>query len=161
MKSRREAPRRWPLVAAAAAITTLYIGCPAREEGDGAAASTGSFGKVSVAASAGSVASTASGGGAEASAASGAGGCASAPLYLGPAGWLDYTDWQCNGCRIYVPESAASLPLPLAWEACPAAPAGISCQTIAADWQLDNAKEVVGDAHFSIASGTQIGRAHV
>ncbi len=57
--------------------------------------------------------------------------------YPGPDGWVGYTDWQCNGCRLYVPASKASLPPPIAWEKCGASPGGIDCQSMVIDWTKD------------------------
>jgi hypothetical protein len=71
------------------------------------------------------------------SASSGAGGCDSVPQYPSPPGWVGYTDWQCNGCRLYVPESKASFPKPIGWEKCPASPGGINCQSMIIDWTMD------------------------
>ena len=50
-----------------------------------------------------------------------------------PDGWEEYTDWSCD-CRFYVPSAAEHLPSPVAWEACPSAPNGESCEAMVVDW---------------------------
>ena len=50
-----------------------------------------------------------------------------------PEGWTHDPDWSCN-CWFYMPEDAASLPEPIAWEPCPVAPPGLVCQAMVSDW---------------------------
>ncbi len=127
--SRRIAYRRWLGVTAAVGLSAACPGPDVPISGSDSASSSHS-GSASTAAAATAGPSTVVSAGA-----GGSGGCDAAPQYPAPLpGWLPYTDWQCNGCRIYYPESAAALPPPIAWEKCAKSPAGIDCQKMVIDW---------------------------
>ncbi len=146
-------PRQhWRWLSLAVAVS---VGCPGDPFPTGArgAGGAGSSHASSVVTASGAVTTN---GATSSSAGAGGGACAGSANYPGPKGWVGYTDYQCNGCRLYVPESKAALPPPIKWEKCPGSPAGINCQSLVIDWTSDPLKAGTGNAYLDVSTSPPV-----
>jgi hypothetical protein len=132
---------RWPWLALPMTVAVYCTSNEGIHDTNSSSASTGTGAASASSTSSSASATTASAGG-------GASATCPPPKPPGvPDGWTDYLDWQCNGCKLYIPTSKAVLPPPIAWEKCPVDLGNANCEWMAPTWT--QSKSPVGGGRFS------------